>query len=144
MPRRSPDVDAIIDATDADRGALLASLRGLVHAADPEIVEVVKWRKPSNPLGAAVFEHDGIVCILLPLKGRVRMSFVEGSRLPDPKKLFNAQLNGESRAIDFPVGGKIDAAGVKALVRAAVERPRRAKPAPRKASTSRARKKARR
>ncbi|MCI4327682.1 MAG: DUF1801 domain-containing protein [Thermoplasmata archaeon] len=121
MPGPNRDVDAIIDATPDERGVLLVRLREIIHAGDPEIVETVKWRKPSSPLGAAVFEHDGIVCILIPLKGRVRISFVDGSSLPDPRKLFNAQLNGKSRAIDVPVGGVIDAAGVKALVRAAVE-----------------------
>ncbi len=131
MPGPNRDVDAIIDAIQDERGAILAELRDIIHAADPEIVEVVKWRKPSSPLGAAVFEHDGIVCILIPLKGRVRVSFVEGAILPDPKKLFNAQLNGKSRAIDFPAGVKIDAASVKALARAAVERRRHAKPQPR-------------
>ncbi|MEA3203113.1 MAG: hypothetical protein QOI63_783 [Thermoplasmata archaeon] len=139
MPGPNRDVDAIIEALPDERGAVLAKLRGIVHAADPGIVEVVKWRKPSSPLGAAVFEHDGIVCILIPLKGRVRISFVEGAFLPDPKKLFNAQLNGISRAIDFPVGVKVDAAGVRALVRAGVER-RRHKPRPTKAPKPRARK----
>ena len=124
MTGSNPDVDAIVDAFADGRGVILANLREIIHAADPEIVEVVKWRKPSSPLGAAVFEHDGIVCILIPLKGRVRMSFVEGAILPDPKKLFNAQLNGKSRAIDFPVGVKMDTSSVKALVRAAVERRR--------------------
>lgn len=118
---RSPDVDAIVDSMPDGRGALLARLRGLIHQADPGIAEVVKWRKPSSPLGAAVFEHGGIVCILIPLKGRVRISFAAGASLPDPKKLFNAQLNGQSRAIDVQVDGKVDAAGLKALVRAAVK-----------------------
>ncbi len=127
MPGHNRDVDAIIDATSDERGAILATLRDIVHEADPEIVEAAKWKKPSSPLGAAVFEHDGIVCILIPLKERVRMSFVEGAILPDPKKLFNAQLNGKSRAIDFPVGVEIDAASVKAIVRAAVERRRHGK-----------------
>jgi hypothetical protein len=122
MSGQNRDVDAIIDATRDERKVILAQLREIIHAADPDVVETVKWRKPSTPLGAAVFEHDGIVCILIPLKGRVRISFLEGSSLPDPKKLFNAQLNGKSRAIDFPVGDRIDAAGVKALVRAAVKR----------------------
>jgi hypothetical protein len=121
MRNRSPDVDAIIEATPDERGVILAKLRDIIHAADHEIVEVVKWRKPSSPLGQAVFEHDGIVCILIPLKGRVRISFAAGASLPDPKKLFNAQLNGMSRAIDFPLGAKIDAAGLKALVRAGVK-----------------------
>jgi hypothetical protein len=128
MPGPNRDVDAIIEATPAERKVLLARLRKIIHASDPEIVETVKWRKPSHPLGAAVFEHDGIVCILIPLKGRVRISFAEGSSLPDPKKLFNAQLNGGSRAIDFPVGVEIDAAGVKAIVRAGVERRRHGEP----------------
>jgi hypothetical protein len=122
------DVDAIIDATPDERGVILARLREIIHMGDPDIVEAVKWRKPSSPLGVAVFEHDGIVCILIPLKGRVRISFVDGSSLPDPKKLFNAQLNGKSRAIDFPVGVKVDAAGVKALVQAGVERRRHGEP----------------
>jgi len=130
MPGPNRDVDAIIDATPGERGAILAKLREVIHSGDPDIVEFVKWRKPSSPLGAAVFEHDGIVCILIPLKGRVRISFVEGSSLPDPRKLFNAQLNGKSRAIDFPVGGKIDVAGVKALVRAGVQRRGQGPPRP--------------
>jgi hypothetical protein len=130
MPGPNRDVDAIIDGTPDERGVILARLREIIHAGDPDIVEAVKWRKPSSPLGAAVFEHDGIVCILIPLKGRVRISFVDGSSLPDPKKLFNAQLNGKSRAIDFPVGVKVDAAGVKALVRASVERRRHGAPRP--------------
>ncbi len=141
MPGPNRDVDAIIDAIQDERGAILAKLREIIHAADPEIVEVVKWRKPSSPLGAAVFEHDGIVCILIPLKGRVRVSFVEGAILPDPKKLFNAQLNGKSRAIDFPVGVRIDAASLKALVRAAVERRRHGKPHPTRVPRSGAKKK---
>ena len=122
MPGPNRDVDAIIDATGDERKDILAKLREIIHTGDPDLVETVKWRKPSSPLGAAVFEHDGIVCILIPLKGRVRISFLEGASLPDPKKLFNAQLNGKSRAIDFPVGVGIDTAGVKALVRAAVKR----------------------
>ncbi len=142
MPGPNRDVDAIIDATLDGRGVILARLRNIIHAADPEIVEAVKWRKPSNPLGAAVFEHDGIVCILILLKGRVRISFVDGSILPDPRKLFNAQLKGWSRAIDFPVGVKIDAAALKSLVRAGVELRKHGTPPPTRASTSGVTKKA--
>lgn len=125
---RSPGVDAIIAETHDERAPILVKLRDIIHAADPAIVETVKWRKPSDPLGAAVFEHDGIVCILIRLKRRVRLSFAQGASLSDPKGLFNSQLNGLSRAIDFPEGGKIDAAAVKALVRAAVKRRAQEKP----------------
>lgn len=118
---RSRDVDAIIEDTPDARGKTFSTLRDLIHQADPNIAEAAKWKKPSDPLGSAVFEHDGIVCILIRLKGRVRLSFGDGSKLPDPKGLFNAQLNGQSRAIDFPDGGKIDAPAVKALVKAAVK-----------------------
>lgn len=121
MPARSPEVDAIIQATPGARGATLAKLRDLIHEADPQIQEAAKWKKPSNPLGSASFEHDGIVCVAGPLKGRVRLVFFDGSRLPDPKRLFNAQLNGISRAIDFPEGKPIDEPALKALVRAAVK-----------------------
>lgn len=122
MPGPNPDVDAIIDATRDGREVILSKLRETIHAGDPGIIEAIKWRKPSNPLGVAVFEHHGIVCILIPLKGRVRISFAEGASLPDPKNLFNAQLNGKSRAIDFPIGVTIDVPSVKALVRAAAKR----------------------
>jgi hypothetical protein len=67
---RSTDVDAIIADSPDWRGATLARLRDLIHAADPAIVETAKWKKPSDPLGAAVFEHDGIVCLLIRLKER--------------------------------------------------------------------------
>lgn len=140
----NPEVDAIIDATRDGRGAVLAKLREIIHAADPEVVEAVKWKKPSSPLGAAVFEHNGIVCILIPLKGRVRISFADGASLPDPKKLFNAQLNGKSRAIDFGVGEKIDGAGLKALVRAGVERRGDRKPRSARDSKPASKRKARR
>ena len=120
MPSNNPGVDAIIRRSSEGQRAILVALREIIHAGDPEIVETVKWKKPSNPLGVPVFEHHGIVCILIPLKARVRISFAEGASLPDPKNLYNAQPNGMSRAIDFPEGAKIDVAGVKALVRAGV------------------------
>ena len=72
---RSADVDAIIADSPGWRGATLTRLRDIIHAADPAIVEVAKWKKPSDPLGAAVFEHDGIVCLLIRLKEPVRLSF---------------------------------------------------------------------
>lgn len=125
MPTRSKDIDAIIAATPDWRGATLAKLRKITHEADPEMTEVVKWRKPSNPLGSAVFEHDGIVCIGILLKERVRLAFAQGASLPDPRRLFNAQLEGKvSRAIDFREGETPNKTALKALVRAGVARNR--------------------
>ena len=132
---RSPDVDAIIRATPGWRGESLAKLREVIHAADSEITEAAKWRKPSSPLGFATFERDGIVCIAIPLKARVRLLFPDGSRLPDPKKLFNAQLKGKSRAIDFHEGDKLDVPAIKAHVRASVKQRMRAKPPAKKRAT---------
>ncbi len=118
MPARSPDVDAVIEANPGWQGETLGKLRGIIHAADPEITEAVKWKRPSNPLGSITFERDGIVCIVVVLKERVRLSFPDGSHLPDPRKLFNAQLNGKSRAIDFPETTPLDTRAIAALVRA--------------------------
>jgi hypothetical protein len=121
MPSRSKLIDDIIAKTPDWRGATLAKLRKVIHDADPEITEEVKWRRPANPLGAAVWEHEGIVCIGGVLKERVRLTLYDGASLPDPKKLFNAMLVGnKARAIDFCEGDKLDATAVKALVRAGV------------------------
>jgi hypothetical protein len=113
-------VDELIAKTPGWRGAMLAKLRTIVHDADPEIAEDVKWKRPSNPLGSAVWTHDGMVCVGIILKERVRLSFSAGSTLPDPKELFNAQLLGKSRAIDVAQNEKLDEPALKALVKAAV------------------------
>ena len=122
MPSLSKHVDEMIANTPDWRGATLAELRRVIHEADPEITEEVKWRRPSNPMGSAVFEHNGIVCIGVLLKERVRLSLADGASLPDPKKLFNAQLEGnKSRAIDFYENDTLNEAALKTLVRAGVE-----------------------
>jgi hypothetical protein len=86
------------------------------------MAEEVKWKRLGNPLGARVFEHDGIVCIGVILKERVRLKFVDGTSLPDPKRLFNAELEGNSRAIDFYEGDRVNETALKALVKAGVKR----------------------
>ena len=115
-------IDDMIAKTPDWRGATLAKLRKIIHDADPDITEEVKWRRPSNPMGVAVFEHNGIVCFGGILKERVRLTLVAGSSLPDPQKLYNAMLNGKSRAIDFYEGDKLNDTAIKALVRAGVEK----------------------
>jgi len=122
VPSRSKLIDEMIAKTPDWRGAALARLRELVHVADPDIVEDVKWRRPANPIGSAVFEHDGIVCVGVVLKERVRLSFWDGASLPDPDGLYNAQLKGgKSRAIDFYEGSAFPEDALVALVRAGVE-----------------------
>src|SRR5206468_4852052 len=140
MTRAGPVAELIAKTPDW-RGAMLGKLRKLVHDADPEIMEDVKWKRPSNPLGSAVWSHDGQVCVGIVLKERVRIAFSAGSSLPDPKKLFNAQLLGKSRAIDFSQNEKLDEPALKAIVKAAVghnlAKTRLAKARPRSRSTPR-------
>jgi hypothetical protein len=93
----------------------------LVKQADPEAVEEVKWRKPSNPAGVPVWSHDGIICTGETYKNVVKLTFVKGASLPDPSGLFNSSLEGNTRrAIDFHEGDKIDEKALLALIRAAV------------------------
>ena len=97
-------------------------MRALIKEADPEVVEEVKWRKPSNAmLGVPVWERAGIICTGETYKDKVKLTFAKGASLKDPSGLFNASLEGGARrAIDFHEGDKIDAKALKALIRAAV------------------------
>jgi hypothetical protein len=103
------------------RGAMLQRLRALILEADPRIVESVKWKKPSNPLGVPVWEHDGIVCTGETYKDKVKLTFARGASLEDPSGLFNASLDGGTRrAIDLREGESIDERAFKALIAEAV------------------------
>jgi hypothetical protein len=115
-------VDARIAALGDWRGETLARVRKLIREADPEVVEEVKWRKPSNGmLGVPVWERDGIICTGETYKGYVKLTFAKGAGLDDPAGLFNASLDGNlRRAIDIREGDKINEKAFKALVRAAV------------------------
>ena len=114
-------VDAKIAALSDWRGQTLARLRALIREADPEVVEAVKWRKPSNVFGVPVWEHDGIICTGETYKTIVKLTFAKGASLPDPSSLFNASLEGNTRrAIDFGEHHDVDEAAFKAIVRAAV------------------------
>ena len=104
------------------RGETLARVRVLIKEADPEMVEEVKWRKPSNlMLGVPVWSHEGIICTGETYKCVVKLIFAHGASLKDPSGLFNASLEGNTRrAIDIREGDKIDEKALKALIRAAV------------------------
>jgi hypothetical protein len=102
------------------RGKTLAKVRGIIHQADPEIVEEWKWAKMKSP-GTPVFSHSGIVCTGETYKNAVKMTFAKGAALEDPSGLFNSSLDGNvRRAIDIHEDDKIDAAALKDLIRAAV------------------------
>ena len=117
----SKEVDAGIRSLSDWRGKRLSELRTLIKTTDPALVEEMKWKKPSNPAGVPVWSHDGIVCVGEALKSVVRLTFPNGAALKDPKKLFNARLDGNTtRAIDFAEDGKVDEAALKALVLEAV------------------------
>jgi hypothetical protein len=104
------------------RGETLGRMRELIKEADPDVVEEVKWRKPSNSmLGVPVWFHDGIICTGEIYKDKVKLTFAEGAALKDPAKLFNSSLDGKARrAIDIHDGEEVDAGAFKAIIRAAV------------------------
>ncbi len=116
-PSATKQIDAILRKTAGWRGERLGQLRALIRAADPGIIEEVKWKKPSRPEGVAVWSHDGIICIGEILKNAVRLTFPKGAQLKDPKGLFNTRLDSKSvRAIDFHEDDAIKVSALKALI----------------------------
>ena len=116
---KAESASELIDARIAElgdwRGEMLARLRALIKQADPEVAEEWKWR------GTPVWSHDGLICTGETYKNVVKMTFAKGASLPDPSRLFNASLEGNTRrAIDFHEGDKLDVQALKALIRAAV------------------------
>ena len=115
-------MDAKINKLTDWRGPVLARLRTIINQADPEIIEEMKWKRPSNPAGSPIFSHDGIVCNVESFKNYVKMTFAKGLSLPDPAGLFNAPFTGNvRRAIDFREGDKVNEKALKTLIRAAVD-----------------------
>lgn len=116
-------IDARINALSDWRVETLARVRKLIEQADPEMVEEVKWRKPSNGMaGVPVWSHDGIICTGETYKAVVKLTFAKGASLEDPAGLFNSSLEGNTRrAIDIHEGEKINEKALKELVLSAVE-----------------------
>jgi hypothetical protein len=118
--KKSAKVSRIKDLGDW-RSRTLLRVRALIKQADAEVVEEMKWRKPSNPMGVPVWSHDGIICTGETYKDKVKLTFSKGAALKDPAGLFNAGFAGNTRrAIDLHEGDEIDEKAFKALVRAAV------------------------
>jgi hypothetical protein len=114
--------DQRIRDLDDWREETLARMRALIVEADPEMIEERKWRKPSNAMaGVPVWSHHGIVCTGETYTKVVKLTFAHGAKIPDPSRLFNSSLDGNTRrAIDIHEGEKVDAGAFKALVKAAV------------------------
>ena len=117
----SQAIDRKIAALGDWRGDALARVRALIREADPQAVEAVKWRKPTNPAGVPAWEHKGLICTGETYRDKVKLTFARGAALADPAGLFNSSLDGNTRrAIDIREGDGIDAEALKALVREAV------------------------
>jgi hypothetical protein len=128
-------IDAKVKELGDWRGKMLAKVRGLIHDADPEIVEERKWVRATSP-GTPVFSHAGIVCTGETYKNVVKVTFAKGAALKDPSKLFNSSLEGNvRRAIDIHEGEKVDEAALKDLIRAAVALNLKGKPKRRRTSS---------
>lgn len=114
-PSSSTSIDERIHELGDWRGDMLAHVRAIIHEADPEVVEEMKWR------GTPCWSHAGLICTGETYKSVVKLTFAKGAALKDPKGLFNSSLEGNlRRAIDIREGEKINKAALKALVRAAV------------------------
>lgn len=117
----SARIDAKLASLGDWRSGALARVRELIREADPEVIEAVKWVKPSNPLGVPTWEHDGIICTGEVYKVYIKVTFARGAALADPASLFNAGFGGGTRrAIDIREGDPLDAAAFRALVKEAV------------------------
>jgi hypothetical protein len=116
------DIDARLNELGDWRGEMLRRIRRLISEADPDVVEELKWKKPSNPLGVPTWSDAGIICTGETYKDKVKLTFAKGASLDDRAKLFNASLDGGTRrAIDLREGDSIDEAALKALIREAVD-----------------------
>jgi len=125
-PRQDPAVsraiDAIIKAPCDWRSTTLARLRAVILSADASIVEEVKWKKPSRPMGVPVWSREGNICIGEALKSAVRLAFPKGALLEDPEHVFNTRLDSATmRAVDFREGDMVSEAALRALIRQAAE-----------------------
>jgi hypothetical protein len=117
----SQAIDAKIAQMADWRGATLARVRRLIKEADPEVIEEVKWRKPSNPMGVPTWSHAGILCTGETYRDKIKLTFARGASLEDPARLFNSGLDGGTRrAIDIREGEAIDEAAFKALIGEAI------------------------
>lgn len=119
----SAEIDARFAQMQADgdwRADTMGLMRRLIKEADPDVVETIKWRKPSNPDGVPAYLHDGLIGTLEPYKDKVKFTFATGGRLDDPAGVFTGGFGGVRRVVDLFEGDTLDQDGFKDLVRQAV------------------------
>ena len=122
----SQQIDAKLRKLTDWRGDILGSVRRLIREADPDVVEEIKWRKPTNPAGVPTWCHDGILCTSEVYRDKIKLTFAKGAALNDPSCLFNSSLDGGlRRAIDIRQDAFIDEAAFRALIKAAVAQNRK-------------------
>jgi hypothetical protein len=115
------EIDAKFAGLGDWRGAALARMRRLILEADPDVIEQIQWRKPSNPSGVPTWSHAGLICTGEVYREKVKLTFARGAALEDPKKLFNAGFGGGTRrAIDIREGEEVEPTAFKALIGEAI------------------------
>ena len=114
-------IDELIARLGDWRGERLAEIRKMIHEVDPGVLEELKWQKPSNPVGTPVWSHEGMYVNANAFKDKVKVTFMHGAQLKDPKQVFNNGLGGNKwRAIDIREGDKINKTAFKSLLREAI------------------------
>jgi len=115
------EIDAKFAGLGDWRGAALSRMRRLILEADPDVIEQIQWRKPSNPSGVPTWSHAGLICTGEVYREKVKLTFARGAALEDPKKLFNAGFGGGTRrAIDIREGEEVEPTAFKALIGEAI------------------------
>ncbi len=121
MTTPQQEIDLIIESVTGWKAELLAELRAIILGTDPSVIEAVKWKMPSKPLGSAVWESDGIICVADILKSAVRLTFPNAAKFAGDDPRFNARLDSKvARAIDYFETEALNREGLQDLVKLAI------------------------
>jgi len=121
MTTPKQEIDLIIASVPGWKADLLTELRSIILRSDGSIIETVKWKMPSKPLGSAVWESDGIICVADILKAAVRLTFPSAAKFAADDALFNTRLDSKTvRAIDFSEDELPHREGLQNLVKLAI------------------------
>jgi len=116
------EIQELIKKNEPWQAELLTQARKVICDTVPDVIEQIKWHKPSNPDGVPVWSLKGIICTGEGFKGKIKLTFAKGAKLDDPRKLFNGSLGGNTmRVIDLFEGDSLDESGFEDLLKKAVE-----------------------